>query len=131
MIKAQGKVKQRSDFKAWLYFHIVIRTLLVTMKGGITLVLVLFASITIGDVDAIQCYKCDGKSRDKMLNNVCQGDDLGNLVECTGYCEKKTTAKTGGFSGLACMAFEFQLIPNSSTTFREDKIRGFSMVSKR
>ena len=77
------------------------------MKGGITLVLVLFASITIGDVDAIQCYKCDGQSRDKILNSVCQGDDLGNLVECTGYCQKRSTPKTGGFSGLACMALSF------------------------
>ena len=95
MIKAQGKVKQRSDFKALLYFHIVIRDL-VTMKGGITLVLVLLASITIGDVDALKCYKCDGKSQDTVLNSVCNGDDdLGELVDCEGVCHKMITLKTG------------------------------------
>ena len=65
------------------------------MKGGITLVLVLLASITIGDVDAIQCYKCDGQSQEKMLHFVCHGDDLGELVECTGHCMKTIQPKTG------------------------------------
>ena len=94
MIKAQGKVKQRSDFKALLYFHTVIRTL-VTMKGGITLVLVLLASITIGDVDALKCYQCDGESRNEFLDKVCHGDDLGELVDCTGHCQKVIQQKTG------------------------------------
>ena len=81
------------------------------MKGGIILVLVLFASITIGDVDAILCYKCDGKSQDRILNSVCHGDDLGKLVECTGFCQKKTEAKTGDVflakdSGLACLDYQ-------------------------
>ena len=80
------------------------------MKGGITLVLVLFAYITIGDVDAIQCYKCAGQ--DGGFNNACIGDDLGELMDCAGYCEKNTNLKTGGFfltmnSGLACMALSF------------------------
>ena len=96
MIKAQGKVKQRSDFKALLYFHIVIRVL-VTMKGGITLVLVLLACITIGDVDAIQCYECAEKSQNGGVDKACNGDDLGELMDCPGYCEKDTTLKTGGF----------------------------------
>ena len=109
MIKAQGKVKQRSNFKALLYFHIVIRDL-VTMKGGITLVLFLLASITIGDVYALKCYECDGESRNEFLDNVCQGeDDLGKLVECPGVCQKMIQPKTGEVfltkdSGLACMA---------------------------
>ena len=95
MIKAQGKVKQRSNFKALLYFHIVIRTL-ITMKGGTILALVLFAFITIGDVDALKCYKCDGKSQDDILNTVCQGEeDLGKLVDCTGHCQKMIQQKTG------------------------------------
>ena len=95
MIKAQGKVKQRSDFKALLYFHIVIRNL-VTMKGGITLLLVIFAFITIGDVDALKCYQCDGESRNEFLDKVCHGDDdLGKLVDCTGHCQKMIQQKTG------------------------------------
>ena len=113
MIKAQGKVKQRSDFKALLYLHIVIRKL-VAMKEGITWVLVLFASITIRDVDAIQCYKCSEKNQGMsgMLNNACKGDDLGELMDCSGNCEKRTSPKTGGFfltmnSGLACLALSF------------------------
>ena len=79
------------------------------MKGEITLVLVLFACITIGDVDALKCYKCDGKSQDETLNSVCQGDDdLGELVDCTGVCHKRIQPKTGEVfltkdSGLACM----------------------------
>ena len=108
MIKAQGNVKQRSDFKVLLYFHTVIRTL-ITMKGGIILALVLFASITIGDVDALKCYECDGQSQNEFLNSVCQGeDDLGKLVDCPGVCHKIIQPKTGEVfltkdSGLACM----------------------------
>ena len=81
------------------------------MKGGITLVLVLFASITIGDVDSIQCYECAEKSQDGRYK-TCNGDDLGELMDCPGYCEKQTTLKTGGFfltmnSELACLALSF------------------------
>ena len=89
------------------------------MKGGITLVLVLLASITIGEVDALRCYNCDGPSQDTIINSVCQGeDDLGKLVECTGWCQKMTVTKTGEVfltkdSGLACL--DCQLIPNFLT----------------
>ena len=69
---------------------------LIAMKGGITLALVLFASITIGDVDALKCYQCDGQSRNEFLDNVCHGDDdLGKLVDCTGHCQKMIQQKTG------------------------------------
>ena len=80
------------------------------MKGGITLVLVLFASITIGDVDTIQCHKCTGRSQDTILNSVCRSrDDLGTIVDCKGFCQTITVPKTGEVfltkdSGLACMA---------------------------
>ena len=80
------------------------------MKEGITWVLVLLASITIGDVDALKCYQCDGQSKDEITNGVCQGDDdLGKLVDCPGVCHKTINLKTGEVfltkdSGLACMA---------------------------
>ena len=91
------------------------------MKGGIKLVLVLFASISIGDVDAIQCYKCDGQSKNKFLDYVCHGDDLGELVECTGHCMKMIQPKTGEVfltkdSELACTTdIDCQLIPKFLT----------------
>ena len=67
------------------------------MKEGIIWVLVLFACITIGDVDAIQCYECAEKTQNG-LNRACNGDDLGELImDCPGHCEKSTTPKTGGF----------------------------------
>ena len=54
---------------------------LVAMKGGITWLLVLFA---IGYVDAIQCYECAEKSQDER-NKACNGDDLGELMDCPGW----------------------------------------------
>ena len=39
--------------------------------------------------------KCSGQ--DGGFNNACIGDDLGELMDCPGYCEKQVTLKTGGF----------------------------------
>ena len=62
------------------------------MKGGITLALVLFASITMGY--ALQCYECTGKGP-----NACNPDGSGGgsmkTVECTGWCSKIHLKKTG------------------------------------
>ena len=83
------------------------------MKGGITLVLVLFASITIGDVDSIICYECAEKSQDER-NKACNGDDLGELMDCPGYCEKDTTLKTGAVGSFLTNYFWHRyVIPNS------------------
>ena len=83
------------------------------MKGGITLLLVIFAFITIGDVDALKCYQCDGESRNEFLDKVCHGDDdLGKLVECTGHCMKKMQPKTGDEGCWTCLCdIDCQLIP--------------------
>ena len=87
--------------------------MLVAMKGGITWVLVLFAC-TIGDVDAIQCYKCSGKSQNGGLDNVCNGDDLGELIDCAGYCIKNTDLKTGAVpTFLYNYIWHGKVIPNS------------------
>ena len=78
------------------------------MKLVISIVLVLFGYITIGHVDAIQCYesKC-GSLGGKEPEDCKDSDDFGKLVDCKGYCYKNTMVKTGEFflimnSGLAC-----------------------------
>ena len=60
------------------------------MKVGITLVMVLFASILIEDTDAIQCHECTGLG----AGGTCKDSNyLGKLVKCAGYCMKiKTSA---------------------------------------
>ena len=78
------------------------------------MVLVLFASITIGDVDSIQCYKCSGKSQNGGVDNACNGDDLGELMDCPGYCEKDTTLNTGAVGSFLTNYFWHRyVIPNS------------------
>ena len=74
------------------------------MKGGITLALVLFASITMGYA-ILQCYECTGKGPDACNPG---GKDM-KLVNCTGVCTKLHTPKIGEVfltinSRLACMA---------------------------
>ena len=80
------------------------------MKVVISIVLVLFGYITIGDVDAIQCYESAcGLLGDRKAEDCKDSDDFGKLVDCEGYCYKDTVLKTGEFflimnNGLACTA---------------------------
>ena len=72
------------------------------MKVVIAFVLVLFTYITIGDVDAIQCYNCD------LTTDVCKDDYMGKLKDCAGHCTKTVTPKIGEIfltinSRLACV----------------------------
>ena len=85
------------------------------MKVVIAIVLVLFAYITIGGVDAITCYGSvcgilGGEGAEDCKDDFTKNSR--NLTDCKGYCFKNTVVKTGEFFLTMNSGLELELSVN-------------------